>query len=134
MAIKTTIILVLLLFFSPAVSMARDYKVVLFEEHYKEKMVVGGGDYKIYHTWQVKTEFGNKLLILVGKDYAYRKWLRRTRKRHTIFLVKIPDDGDEMFRKDLGILVDVQQIHPVWNAKWKCEECQHNKPDDEGLK
>jgi hypothetical protein len=39
-----------------------------------------------------------------------------------------------MFRKDLGIHVDVQQTHPVWSAKWKCEECQHGKPDDEGLK
>jgi hypothetical protein len=39
-----------------------------------------------------------------------------------------------MFRKGLGIVVDVQQIHPAWSAKRKCEECLHGKPDDEGLK
>ena len=79
-----------------------------------------------YHTMQVKTIFGNKLLILVGKDYEYRKWLRNFFKKHKLYIIKIPDQGDDEFKNNLAIPIDIQQIHPVWEKNWDCEGCRHD--------
>jgi len=70
------IIFVVLILLIPGQGIAKDYFVELFEEHYKEQMIVGGGESKIYHTWQVTSEYGDKLLVIVGDDYSYRAWLR----------------------------------------------------------
>ncbi len=110
----------------PVISIAKDYKVEIFEEHYKEKLISGGGEVKIYHTWQVKTIFGNKLLVLVGNDYDYRKWVRESLKKHILFIIKIPDQGDQKFENDLAVIVDIQQVHPIWEDKWNCEGCRHD--------
>ncbi len=125
---KPISIFILLIFLFPARLIARDYMVEMFEEKYKEKMIVGEGDLKIYHTWQIKTKYGNKILILVGEDESYRKWLRRYSRSHKLFVVKIPDDGDAGFEYDIGVLVDVQQIHPVSSDKWRCKDCRHGPP------
>ena len=111
-----------------------DYMVELFEEHYKEKMIVGGGELKVYHVWQVKTEFGNKLLVIVGDDHNYRTWLRKFMKNHNLFIVKIPDAGDDAFKYDLAVNVNVQQIHAVWENRWSCDKCRHGFPPHESTK
>ena len=120
-------ILVLLLVFVPAVS-ASDYLVEIFEEHYKEKMIVGTGDMKVNHTWQVKTKFGNKVLILVGKDYNLRKWIRRDARKHKLWIAKVPDPGDNRFKYNYSVYMDIQQVQPVYSKKWSCNECRHGDP------
>jgi len=91
-------------------------------------MIVGGGESKIYHTWQVTSEYGDKLLVIVGDDHSYREWLRKFTGNHKLFLVKIPDGGDDKFKFDMAVLVTVQQIHSVWEKKWKCKACRHGPP------
>ncbi len=107
---------------------ASDYLVEIFEEHYKERMIVGTGDMKVNHTWQVKTEFGNKVLILVGKDYNLRKWIRRDVRRHKLWVAKVPDAGDDRFNYNISVYMDLQQVQPVYSRKWNCDECRHGAP------
>ncbi len=125
---KWIIITVSLSFLIPGRGLAKDYMVELFEEHYTEQMLVGGGEFKIYHSWQVKTEFGNKCLIIVGDDHRYRNWLRKYAGNHYLFIIKIPDGGDEKFQYDMAVLLNVQQIHAVWEKRWQCEKCRHGSP------
>ena len=122
------VLLIFLILWAPHQGAAADYIVELFEEHYKEQLVVGGGESKIYHTWQVASEFGDKLLVIVGDDHKYREWLRRSAANHRLFLVKIPDGGNDRFKYDMAVLVNVQQIHSVWEKKWKCYGCRHGAP------
>ena len=121
-------ILSVLLIFIPTSGFAFDHMIELFEEHYKEKMMVGGGEMKVYHSWQVKTEFGNKLIVIVGDDHDYRTWLRKWADNHILFVVKIPEMGEDDFRFDRTVLVNVQQIHDVWEKKWRCSNCRHGPP------
>ncbi|GAB6095883.1 hypothetical protein JCM14469_21360 [Desulfatiferula olefinivorans] len=114
------------LFAAPA--RAGDYMVELFEEHYKEKMIPGPGDMKVNHTWQVKTRFGSKVLILVGTDYNLRTWIRQYAGNHKLWIVKIPDEGDERFVYNLSVYVDLQQLQPVYGKKWTCEGCRLGSP------
>lgn len=115
----------------PAPVAARDYMVELFEEHYREEMVTGAGEPKIYHCWQVKTIYGDKLLVLIGKDRQYRQWLRKSCDKHRLFIVKIPGAGDDRFKYDRAVLVDVQQVHAVWERWWSCDGCRHGSPPPE---
>lgn len=122
---------VLPLFCLPTIVHSRDYVVELFEEHYREQMIVGGGESKIYHTWQVKTIFGNKLLVLIGDDQGYRNWLRKSVDNHKLFIVKVPENGDDRFKYDRAVLLNIQQVHAVWDLKWTCDGCRHGQPPSE---
>ena len=121
-------LLFLFLLASPQHAISKDYMIELFEEHYRETMLVGGGEMKIYHTWQVKTKYGDKLLVLVGDDHGYRAWLRQEKKHHRIFIVKIPEEGEQKFIRELAVLVNVQQLHSVASKRWKCRNCRHGSP------
>ncbi len=107
-----------------------DYMVEIFEEHYKEKMIPGSGDMKVNHTWQVKTKFGNKVLILVGNDYNLRKWVRRDAIKHKLWVAKIPDEGDDRFKYNMSVYMDVQQVQPVYSKRWNCNDCRNGEPPD----
>lgn len=113
---------------APQQALSKDYMVELFEEHYKEKMMVGGGEMQIYHTWQVKTRYGAKLLVLVGDDHDYREWLRQSRKHHKLFILKLPEEGHQKFVRELAVLVNVQQLHAVASKRWKCSTCRYGMP------
>ncbi len=126
--IKRLAIILLFVTLFPASGSAGDYLVELFKEHYRSQMIVGGGESQIYHTWQVKTEFGDKCLVIVGSDHKYRNWLRRFSGTHKLFIIKVPDDGDEKFKYDMAVPVNVQQIHAVWEKYWVCDQCRHGSP------
>lgn len=121
-------VLTVLVFLAASPAWAGDYMVELFEEHYKEKMIPGNGDMKVNHTWQVKTRFGSKVLILVGTDYNLRTWIRQSVANHTLWVVKIPDEGDERFIYNMSVYVDLQQLQPVYSRKWTCEGCRLGPP------
>ena len=124
------IIALITIFLIPFSSHAKDYTVEIFQENYREKLISGGGELKIYHTWEAKTTFGNKLLVLVGNDYDYRKWLRQSLRKHTLYIVKIPEQGEDKFENDLAVPIDIQQIHPILDSKWNCSGCRHGNPGE----
>lgn len=128
MNLKNWIIIILVMV--PVTAHSSDFMVELFEEHYKEKMIPGTGDMKVNHTWQVKTPFGNKVLILLGKDYNLRRWIRGYVKNHELWVVKIPDEGNDKFIYNMSVYLDIQQIQPVYSKKWSCGDCRHGPPPD----
>lgn len=90
---------------------AADYVVTFIKETYKAQPADNGG--KIYHTWSVETQFGNKLLVLQGDDLVRRQWLQEFSKDSTLFLLHIPDGQTGAFELNKVVAVDVTDIHPI---------------------
>ena len=126
--LRKLVLIFVVCFVFPQFALSKDYVVELFEEHYKEKMMVGGGEMQIYHTWQVKTRYGAKLLVLVGDDHDYREWLRQSRKHHKLYILKLPEEGHRKFVQERAVLVNVQQLHAVASKKWTCRGCRLGSP------
>lgn len=93
--------------------------VTLFEEEYEEKYAPANEGYPIiYHHWQVSTQYGPRMLILVGGnndyDLFHRNLLRNVwRKEHSMFMV----DTNELADNHI-VSVDIKQIHPVHKGAW----------------
>ncbi|MCF8067069.1 MAG: hypothetical protein K9L30_00635 [Desulfobacterales bacterium] len=93
--------------------------VELFEEEYEEKYAPANDGFPtIYHHWQVKTQYGPRMLILVGGnndyDMIHRTWLRKEwRKKHSMFLVNTEELADNLI-----VNVDVKQVHPIHKGFW----------------
>ncbi|MDQ1268986.1 MAG: hypothetical protein QG618_292, partial [Thermodesulfobacteriota bacterium] len=56
---------------------ARDFMVEFVEENYMENQEDDSGTPMIYHSFQVRSHAGLKMLVLTGEHPEYRKWLRR---------------------------------------------------------
>ena len=91
---------------------AKDYPVTFLKETYKAQ-APEGGDARIYHTWAVESEKGNRLLILVGEDTIKRQWLRDFVKTGNSFIIKVPDKETGQFETETIFKIDVTNIHPV---------------------
>lgn len=90
---------------------AADYVVTFMKETYKAQPADQGG--KIYHTWSVSSEFGNKLLVLTGEDLLRRQWLQEFSKESTLFLLSIPEKAEGAFEINKVFEIDVSAIHPI---------------------
>lgn len=115
-------------FFSALPLSAGDYMVEIFKENYREKMIPGAGDMKVNHTWQARTIYGNKVLILLGSDYSLRQWMRSDLKKHRLWVAKIPDEGDSRFKYNISVYMDLQQLQPVTGGAWACKYCRRGSP------
>lgn len=114
-----SIILVVQLCFAMANVSASDFIVDYYAEQYNEKLLDYGNELKIYHTLQIKTPFGSKLLILDGDDMEYRNWLRKYLSYENTVLVSVLDKDDQSFIDSKVFTVDVKQVHSVETQKWK---------------
>lgn len=110
---RVTVILAAVAFVSlvAALAAAADYVVTFRKETYKAQPADQGGE--IYHTWSVASDFGNKLLVLTGKDNQRRQWLREFSKENTLFLLTIPDKSEGAFEINKVFEIDVDAIHPI---------------------
>ena len=91
---------------------AKDYPVTFLKETYKAQAPEEGAA-KIYHTWAVESDKGNRLLILVGDDNMKRQWLRDFVKTSRSFIIKVPDKETGQFETETIFKIDVTNIHPV---------------------
>lgn len=108
------------IFTTPCV--ARDFIVEFLEENYKETQAQFSYDPLIYHSIQVNSGAGPKLLILTGSDYNYRKWLRRYIAQDKKFIAKISDDRMDEFISAKAYELDVTQLHPFNGDHWKKDD------------
>jgi CheY-like chemotaxis protein len=99
--------------------LARDFIVEFVEENYKETLAPFSYHPLIYHSIQVNSSAGPKLLILKGTDYTYRKWLRHYIARNKKFITKIPDAHSDEFVSAKAYEIDVTSLHPFNGEKWK---------------
>lgn len=99
--------------------LARDIIVEFIEENYKETQAQFSYKPLIYHSIQVKTDLGPKMLILTGDDYNYRTWLRYYIANNKKFITKIPDDRMDEFISEKAYEIDVTFLHPFNGGKWE---------------
>jgi CheY-like chemotaxis protein len=97
---------------------ARDFMVEFVEENYKETTKAYSNDPVIYHSIQVNSQAGPKLLILIGDNLEYRKWLRHYIADNKQLLTRVPDTENDMFIASKAYEIDVTSLHPVNGSKW----------------
>ena len=106
-----------ILFATPG--LARDFIVEFMEENYRETQAQFSYDPLIYHSMQVNSGVGPKLLILTGNNYNYRKWLRHYIALNKKFITKVPEDQIDEFVSSKAFEIDVTYLHPVNMEKWE---------------
>jgi len=105
------IVVGIILFCTPIKSYSKDYFVTFVKEQFKEDKT--NGTEKIYHTWFVRSDAGNKLLVLTGEDNTRRNWLREFIKQYDLFLIKVPDAETGAFEINTVFNIDVNNLHPL---------------------
>ncbi|MFH2060455.1 MAG: response regulator [Pseudomonadota bacterium] len=101
---------------------AQDFMGDFVQENYKETQARFSYDPLIYHSLQINTSAGPKMLILEGKDYSYRKWLRHYIAQNKKFIIRIEDKRNDEFISSKVFSLDVTSIHPVDGNKWSTFE------------
>ncbi|MBF0468089.1 MAG: response regulator [Desulfamplus sp.] len=104
---------------SPTRSSALDYLVDFIAENYKETEIAGAGSPKIYHTLQVNTELGSRVLMLEGDDLDYRIWLRQYLSTAKQLIITVPDDQVSLFKNSKLFQIDVTLVNPLSGSDWK---------------
>jgi len=97
----------------PAFSAARDFTVRVVNENYKEK-----GE-QIYHSVQVDSIAGNKVLVLRGSDNNYRSWFREYMASGRTFVAVVPDEDNFKFISSKVYDIDINSVHPVKQDQWE---------------
>lgn len=102
----------------PGPAAARDFIVEFVAENYKEAEVDYSNTPMIYHSLQVVSDAGPKLLILTGEDLDYRRWLRQYIAQDKTFMVKVPENENDRFIASKAFEIDVTRVHPFIGEKW----------------
>ena len=97
----------------PTVSAARDFTIQVVHENYREE-----GE-RIYHSIQVNSIAGNKLLVLKGNNRHYRKWLREYLASENTFVAVVPDEDSFRFISSKVYEMEITSVHPVKQDRWK---------------
>ena len=114
-----------LIFFQTPV-FAGDFIVEYVKENYRETRMPASYSPVIYHSVQVSTKAGPKLLVLKGDAYHYRTWLRHYIAQGKQFIARVPDDRDDLFISSQVFEIDVTDLHPVNLALFREGEKRHN--------
>ncbi len=127
---KKILIICVIFLFVQSICIAGDYIVEFVEENYKETQSPSSQSPIIYHTLQVYSEVGPKLLILSGSNPYYRRWLRQYIAKGTAFIVKVSDDQDSLFLKSDSFQTDEKNVYPFNLSLYRQgEEKSRNDPD-----
>jgi CheY-like chemotaxis protein len=97
---------------------ARDFIVEFIEENYNETDGDFSNDPIIYHSIQVNSIAGPKILILTGNDSNYRAWLRYYIADNKKLITKIADENADEFISSKAFSIDITSIHPLNGNKW----------------
>lgn len=122
----TLIIWLLLL---ESICLARDFQVDFIEENYRETLVDFSHQPVIYHSIQINSPVGPKLLILKGDDLNYRKWLRHYISQNKKFITKVSNDRVDEFISAQAFEIDVKAIHPFNGDKWMNDDVKTSGKD-----
>ena len=101
-----------------ATAVARDFIVEFVEENYQEAQTAYSNDPLVYHSIQVTSQAGPKLLILTGNDREYRQWIRHYIAGHKQFIAKVPDKDNDRFISSKAFELSVTRLHPFNLKKW----------------
>jgi len=101
---------------------ARDFIVEFVNENYQETQASFSDHPIIYHSIQVRTQAGPKLLVLKGDNSNYRKLLREYIAENKAFIAKVPEDENELFIASKAFEIDVSNLHPLNLSKYNAGE------------
>ncbi|MCF8045767.1 MAG: response regulator [Desulfarculaceae bacterium] len=110
---KKKAIIVLTACLIPAVSIARDFTVRVVHENYREE-----GE-QIYHSVQVDSIAGNKILVLKGNNDQYRNWFREYMASNNTFVAVVPDEDSFKFISSKVYNIDIDSVHPLKKDQWE---------------
>lgn len=105
-----------MLYYTPC--QARDFMVEFIEENYKETPVAYSHEPLIYHSIQVNSDLGPKLLILTGNHPAYRQWIRHYIAGNKQLIVKVDEAENDLFLSSDAFEIEVTTLHPMNGKKW----------------
>ena len=97
---------------------ARDFMVEFVEENYMENQEEYVKSPMIYHSFQVRSHAGLKMLVLTGDHPEYRRWLRSYVAQDKGFIVKVPDEENDLFIRSKVYQTDATNLHPFNPANW----------------
>ncbi|NDY73452.1 response regulator [Desulfobacter hydrogenophilus] len=100
---------------------ARDFMVEFVEENYMENQEDYAKTPMIYHSFQVRSHAGLKMLVLTGGHPEYRTWLRQYVAQDKGFIVKVPDNENDLFIASKIYETDVRNVHPFNPTTWSME-------------
>ena len=101
---------------------ARDFVADFMAENYKETQASFSYSPLIYHSIQVSTGAGPKVLILEGDDYNYRTWLRQFIAQGRKLILKVDDKRSNEFLTAKAFSMDVTAVHPLDPDHWGVSE------------
>lgn len=110
-------------------SFAADFILEYVGENYKETTAESSYQPIIYHSIQVRTDAGTKMLILTGDDRYHRRWLRQYIAQGKQFIAKVPDEQDDLFISSSAFEIDVTNVHP-FNLSLYRGALEKKGPDD----
>lgn len=91
---------------------ARDFVIELIEENYKETNQPYSYDPLIYHSIQVNSPAGPKILVLTGTDRSQRRWLRHYMSSNKHFVLKVDPAQIDTFISASVFKTDLAAVHP----------------------
>ena len=106
----------------PTHCLARDFLVTYVSENYRETPVPYSYNSRIYHSIQVNSPAGPKLLVLEGDDDDYRAWLRQCIAQDKEFLLVVDDNEVDRFIASKLYKTPLRSIHPVTPGLWDPEK------------
>ena len=124
------LILMLVLIVTAVPCRARDFMVEFVEENYMENQEEYAKTPMIYHSFQVRSHAGLKMLVLTGEQHEYRGWLRRYVAQDKGFIVKVPDTENDLFISSKVYETDVTNVHPFNPATWSMKGSHVFEPKD----
>ncbi len=101
---------------------AEDFQLSVIEEHYRETQEEYAYHPIVYHSIQVQTDMGSKILVLTGDDHIYRKWLRHYISGDKGLIARVPQDRTDEFVSAKIYELDVTALHPYNPDRWTVEE------------
>lgn len=118
---KKIIIALFIVLIVPITSIARDYVVDCISENYNEETDDFKHHLQIYHSMQITSIAGQKVLIIKGSNYKYRTWLREYIANSKKMIIKIPEKDNNDFISSIAYVIDVTSIYPLDVKNWEDE-------------
>ncbi|MCF6247421.1 MAG: response regulator [Desulfobacula sp.] len=115
---KKSVLILFILLANWQAAPAQDFLLEYVEENYKETQAEFSYRPLIYHSIQVNSTAGPKMLILGGNNYNYRKWLRYYISKNKQFILKIDQNQLDNFVSSKVFKTDVTTLHPFNKNKW----------------
>lgn len=125
---KKYCIILLFFFFLAFNAESKDFIVKFVHENYKEVRAQFSFHPVIYHSIQINSAAGPKLIILKGENNTYRKWVRDYIAKNKQFILRVDDSENDSFIASKAFELDIDAIHPINVNQWTDPDISGKQP------